>query len=211
MFGSKRARSCASSEPRPRKVRRDGRGLGPFTSGHLTIIIVTLLIMVAFPFAAFAVTGNNVFVTDATSGTHAKVDSGGHLLVGDGGGLLTVHGTIDDRAALPTKPIVITPTLASPFQPGATIYGPVSRPFAIGSVTLSNICGDLQRFWLFSSTGPVGGDAIIEDLLVPAFQTVNVTFPIPLVTSPPASGTAALKASASAPICVYVSGVGYQS
>ena len=32
--------------------------------------------VVGFPFAAFAVTGSNVFVTDATSGSRAKVDSG---------------------------------------------------------------------------------------------------------------------------------------
>src|SRR5712691_4185802 len=108
MFGN-RERSDASTEGKSPKRRREGRGLGPFTSGHLTIIIVTLVIVVAFPLAAFAVTGSNVFVTDATSGTHAKVDSGGHLLVGDGSGPLTVDGTVNDRAALPTKPIVITP------------------------------------------------------------------------------------------------------
>ncbi len=65
------------------KRRRDGRGLGPFTSGHLTIIAVTLLILVAFPFAAFAVTGSNVFVTDATSGNRATV-AGGKLKVDTG-------------------------------------------------------------------------------------------------------------------------------
>src|SRR5689334_5979318 len=62
-------------EQRPRVAR----GLGPFSSGHLTIIVVTLLVVVAFPFAAFAVTGNNVFVTDATSGTHANVDAKNNL------------------------------------------------------------------------------------------------------------------------------------
>src|SRR5437016_10163540 len=61
------------------KRRRAGRGLVPFRSGHLTIIVVTLVIVVAFPFAAFAVTGSNVFVTDATSGTHAKVDAKNNL------------------------------------------------------------------------------------------------------------------------------------
>jgi len=65
------------------KRGRDGRGLGPFSSGHLTIIIVTLLILVAFPFAAFAVTGNNVFVTDASSGNRATV-AGGKLKVDTG-------------------------------------------------------------------------------------------------------------------------------
>src|SRR5256885_17130458 len=61
------------------KRRHEGRGLGPFTSGHLTLIIVTLTIVIGFPFAAFAVTGSNIFVTDATSGTHAKVDANGNL------------------------------------------------------------------------------------------------------------------------------------
>jgi hypothetical protein len=60
----------------PVQRRREGRGLGPFTSGHLTIVAVTVVIVVAFPFAAFAVTGNNVFVTDATSGNRATVASG---------------------------------------------------------------------------------------------------------------------------------------
>ncbi len=40
-------------------------------------------ILVAFPFAAFAVTGNNVFVTDASSGNRATV-AGGKLKVDTG-------------------------------------------------------------------------------------------------------------------------------
>src|SRR3954465_11247655 len=78
MFGTSRASSDASQQT-PVKRRRDGRGLGPFSSGHLTVIVVTLVIVVAFPFAAFAVTGNNVFVTDFTSGAPAKVDSAGSV------------------------------------------------------------------------------------------------------------------------------------
>ena len=72
MIGN-RGSSDASTEGKAPK-RRDGRGLGPLSSGHLTIIVVTLVVVVAFP-----LTGNNVFVTDATSGTHAKVDSGGNV------------------------------------------------------------------------------------------------------------------------------------
>ena len=78
MFGN-RARSDASIKGKTPKRRREGRGLGPFSSGHLTIIIVTVVIVVAFPFAAYAVTGNNVFVTDASSGTQARVDAFGGL------------------------------------------------------------------------------------------------------------------------------------
>ena len=43
--------------------------LGPFTGRQLTTIIVTLIVVVLFPLGAWAVTGSNVFVTDATSGT----------------------------------------------------------------------------------------------------------------------------------------------
>ena len=80
MFGTSSASSDASRQT-PVKRRREGRGLGPFSSGHLTIIVVTLVIVVAFPFAAFAVTGSNVFVTDAVSGTRAKVNSSGQMAI----------------------------------------------------------------------------------------------------------------------------------
>ena len=56
-----------------------GRGLGPFSGGQITIIIVTLALVVGFPVSALAVTGNNVFLTDATSGKHATVNSNGQL------------------------------------------------------------------------------------------------------------------------------------
>jgi hypothetical protein len=75
MFG-KTMRADADGNSDRRRGQREGRGLGPFSSGHLTIIAVTLLILVAFPFAAFAVTGSNVFVTDATSGNRAAVANG---------------------------------------------------------------------------------------------------------------------------------------
>ncbi len=79
---ARRACSHTSIEDTPKR-RREGRGLGPFTSGHLTIIAITLLILVAFPFVAFVVTGSNVFVTDATSGNRATV-AGGKLKVDTG-------------------------------------------------------------------------------------------------------------------------------
>jgi hypothetical protein len=69
-------RRSTTEQPQLPKPRREGRGLGPFTSGHLTIIVIVVVLVVAFPFAAFAVTGSNVFVTDATSGNQAQVASG---------------------------------------------------------------------------------------------------------------------------------------
>jgi len=59
--------------PTARPMKR--KGLGPFSGAHLAAMVIALIVAVAFPFAAFAVTGTNSFVTDATSGVHAKVDA----------------------------------------------------------------------------------------------------------------------------------------
>jgi hypothetical protein len=92
--------------------RREERGFGPFTSGQLTLIVITVLILVAFPFAAFAVTGNNVFVTDATSGNHATV-ANGRLKVdaGTAFGLVptvVTSGTVNATPSMPSQQFVGT-------------------------------------------------------------------------------------------------------
>jgi hypothetical protein len=61
-----------SDSPRPRL----GRGWGPFSGGQLTMIIVTFAVLLLFPIGAWAISGSNVFVTDATSGSHASVNGG---------------------------------------------------------------------------------------------------------------------------------------
>jgi hypothetical protein len=222
MFGN-RERSGASTEGKAPKRRREGRGLGPFTSGHLTIIIVTLVIVVAFPFAAFAVTGNNVFVTDASSGVQAHVDAKNNLNTGihdpvngtaarvNGFGQLTTaaSGTVNARDALPTKPIVITPQTA-PSTPPSVIYGPVSKPFAIGSLTLNNNCNATEFFQLYTRTSVGTADVAIEQSQVLAFQTMQLTYPIPIVTTPPGGGTVTLKAASSGG-CIKVDAFGYQT
>jgi hypothetical protein len=101
MFGRER-RSHVRGENQTPKGRREGRGLGPFSSGHLTIIVVVLIVAVAFPFAAFAVTGSNVFVTDATSGAHAKVNTSGQLETHQNGSV-TVGGSVIARPQTPDQ------------------------------------------------------------------------------------------------------------
>ena len=59
---------------------RSERGLGPFTGGQLTVIILGITLAIAFPIGAWSVTGSNVFVADATSGKTAKVDANGNVL-----------------------------------------------------------------------------------------------------------------------------------
>ena len=56
------------------------RGLGPFTGGQLTAIIIAGVVAIGFPVGAFAaVSGSNAFITDHTSGVHASVTSQGSL------------------------------------------------------------------------------------------------------------------------------------
>ena len=57
------------------------RGLGPFTGRQLATIIVAVVVMVMLPVGAWAVSGSNVFITDAVSGTHASVNPSGALTV----------------------------------------------------------------------------------------------------------------------------------
>jgi hypothetical protein len=60
------------------------RGLGPFSGGQLTAIIVTIAVMIMLPVGAWAVvTGSNVFVTDAVSGKQASVNTSGQLLTAE--------------------------------------------------------------------------------------------------------------------------------
>ena len=59
-------------------MRKSGHW-GPFSGGQLTTMFVALILVVGFPFAAGAVTGSNVFVTDATSGAHVAVSATGAM------------------------------------------------------------------------------------------------------------------------------------
>jgi hypothetical protein len=112
------------------RPRREVRGFGPFTSGHLTIITVTVLILVAFPFAAYAVTGNNVFVTDASSGNQASV-AGGRLKVDAGTAFgavpaAIVGGTVNATAAAPNQQFVSTVTFSDVGPKCKTLVTPPS-------------------------------------------------------------------------------------
>jgi hypothetical protein len=62
-------------------MSRSGRGWGPFSGGQLTTMVCVIVAAVAFPVAASAVTASKVFVTDATSGSTAKVSTAGAVSV----------------------------------------------------------------------------------------------------------------------------------
>ena len=83
-----RKNSSAVNESSPRK------SWGPFSGGQLTIIIVAIVVMVALPVGAFAVSGTNSFITDATTGAQAKVSTAGALSTAEAGQtVIIVSGT----------------------------------------------------------------------------------------------------------------------
>jgi hypothetical protein len=72
-------RSVAATNDTAVDTRARRRGLGPFSGGQLTLIIVTFAVLLLFPIGAWAVAGSNVFVTDAVSGKQASVNTSGQL------------------------------------------------------------------------------------------------------------------------------------
>jgi hypothetical protein len=78
---------------------RGQRGLGPFSGGQLTAIVITTLLVVGFPVGAFAVSGQNAFVTDTKTGAHAKVSSTGSLQT-------SIAGTVSATAQPPVGSFV---------------------------------------------------------------------------------------------------------
>lgn len=73
----KRSAADASETAVDAGARR--RGLGPFSGGQLTLIIITFAVLLLFPIGAWAVAGSNVFVTDSVSGKQASVNTSGQL------------------------------------------------------------------------------------------------------------------------------------
>jgi hypothetical protein len=170
-------------------------------------MVCVVAVVALFPVGAWALAFSNVAITDPGGVNQAKVDATGKLAVGDGTGPLSVDGTVNDRPVLPKQPILITPRGA--LEAGTTIYGPVTKPFGISSLTLDNVCTGSANFTLSSVTNP-GGPAVIESVELGPGQIFQLVYPVPLVTTPPAGGTVSLSASSEL-TCVQVSGVGYQS
>ena len=128
-----------------RRLRRGGRGWGPFSGAQLTVIVTAVVVMVMLPVGAFAVvSGSNVFVTDATSGKHATVNSLGQVTVADGAttaassfGTMTVDPfatvqlftNVDVRAFRSVR-VIMDETGASPSAQSVTIYSG-SVPFVL--------------------------------------------------------------------------------
>jgi hypothetical protein len=87
------------------------RGLGPFSGGQLTVIVVTAIVALALPIGAYAtITGSNAFITDHTTGAHASVQSTGELLTTSVPPIGGVEFTVERNPTVKTCTTFTVPT-----------------------------------------------------------------------------------------------------
>src|SRR4051812_40564665 len=106
------------------------RGWGPFTGRQLTFVVCTFLVLVMFPVGAWAVSGSNSFITDATSGKHAKVDGKQNVSVALRDSATATAAKVDSAGRVSTIGDVAAPNSFLVMQPmqvagdGASGSGP---------------------------------------------------------------------------------------
>jgi hypothetical protein len=125
---AKWARRDASEKVWVSSPERKGRGVGVFSSGHLTAIIVAVVVMVGLPVGAFAaVSGANSFITDAVSGAHAKVTSAGNLQT-------SVTGSVSATAAAPGAAFVKLGTVTGTGHSCGFLTPPAGKAMVITAI-----------------------------------------------------------------------------
>jgi hypothetical protein len=197
--------------------QRERRGWGPFSSGHLTIIIVTFATLLLWPVGAWAAyTVSHVTITDNAGVNTANVDAGHHLLVGDGTGSLTVDGTVSGRPVAPLSPFQFNNDISTlTFQ---FVVGPaaVSTAINVTSLTVSvpaNENGDvLLRGFVQPGTATTCSTAGSS---VPIWHARNITgnltvsFPTSLQARPATGSKMCLAVYSTSSSVVLVSGSGF--
>jgi len=126
------------------KARRVGRGLGPFSGGQLTIIVVTFAALLLFPVGAWASGGSLVTITDPTSANNAQVtpavnaNFGGQLRVNPS----NIYGLVNTYAAGGTQNSV-GPVPADAFnaigEPNGDQCGVIATPPAGKALVITEI------------------------------------------------------------------------
>jgi hypothetical protein len=157
------------------------RTWGPFTGRQLTTLLVVLIVAVVVPVGAWAV-GQDVYITDATSGEQAKVDSAGNLQAKAGLGSMAVphvppawsyhssiffasEGCTNVTAELPSNKALVVTSITVKNVVATT--GPIQ--IRVGTGTLDEPC----TVWTFLGRGVVEADGL---------ETIE--FPTGLVVGP---------------------------
>ena len=166
------------------------RDRGPFTGRQLTTIILGVVLAVAFPVGAWAVTGTNAFITDAASGQHAMVDSGGNL-----------HTSIASVNAIPPNQFSVPATYVNNTFSGLPIAADaVGTRYAISSFTVTSGFAATVQLFAISVTRttktvqtcanyPAVNASAGPMIAVAAGATVELNFPQPFVIPAAAGGT----------------------
>jgi hypothetical protein len=181
-----------------------------FSNRQVAAMVIALCIAIVLtPVSVMAATGQLVNITDPVKkSSSARVD-GGKLRVGDGSGPMTVDGTVAAPMSLPNRPFHARSGVNADFQTGVAVQRRGRNRLAITSViATSSINADagtrtrvqLRSFVINSPTWdcnvssgvlPEGSvEGINITLMVGINDTVNVTFPSPLVLfGPSKAGT----------------------
>jgi hypothetical protein len=118
-----------------KRRRREGRGLGPFSGGQLTIIIVTFAVLLLFPIGAWALTFSNVAITDPGGVNQANVDAQHNLDTATRdavSGVAAKVNSLGQQLAAVTGSVTATPTPLSASFDNET---PVGQPSPCTSLT----------------------------------------------------------------------------
>jgi len=158
------------------KRRRDGRGWGPFSAGQLTTIVCVGMVTILFPVGAWAVTGSNLFVTDATSGVHAVVSPAGALNVAPAPPSKLFHSPELRANGVDSCTKVVDSSLPYPLGGGGTMAEVITgievtvtgTPGMFWQMHRAANCTDsgVRSFWVDSTPGGM-----------PNYQGVQIEFP----------------------------------
>jgi hypothetical protein len=133
---------------------RGHRGWGPFTGGQLTALILGVVVAIAFPVGAWAVSGTSVFVTDNVSGKTAAVNGLRQLSVAATGSV----------TATPTPPNASFDQFSSVDNPGqcnsVTSTVPTGKALIVSSVTVDVRTGTTGPFAVYLYAASPGSPCV---------------------------------------------------
>jgi hypothetical protein len=150
--------------------------VGPFSGWQLTTIICVVFATLFFPATVWAVSGSSVFITDAVTGAHAKVDAARNLQVHQNG-TVTVAGNVKATVA---GAVTANPPTSSIYTSDFTSDDPcsaasppqcttVAKPSAGNALIVTEIHMDV---WNAAATG--AGDSVFFFISPDGSCTLNV-------------------------------------
>ena len=166
-----------------------------FSSGQITVLVVAVCLAITLaPVGVMAATGQLVNITDpVNTASKARVD-GSKLRVGDGDGAMSVDGRVAAAMSVPGRPFAVSMGIAELSPDLVVVKRKGKDRLALTSAVLSNY-GSFStkvQFYAFvvddpdwdcnqTETATLGPDPVNFSVVVPANDTVNVTWPSPVV------------------------------